>query len=149
MLKFLSELLGIPMWKFLGNLFLDIVTDENHDPVPPNLFRTLEVNGKVLRFRVLTRDRKVAFPNEQEHQRHINIFGGRPPEEAEHRLLNLEGLTDEELALQYGLMRYDDSFYGYTQPFVWVAQGIKNTLTKEVEPHTPETDRRLRPGSRC
>lgn len=149
MLKFLSELLGIPMWKFLGNLFLDIVTDENHDPVPQNLFRTLEVKGKVLRFRVLRQDSNIAFPDEKRDQQYINTHSGRPPEYVAQWLPDLEKLTDEELALQHGLMRCNDSFYGYTQPFIWAAQGIIKTSTWEVEPHTSETDRRLRPGSRC
>lgn len=137
------------MFKFLAELFMDIITGEDHNPVPKNLFRTLEVNGKVLRFRVEMEDTNIAFPNEKDHQFYIDTHQGRPPRYAEQWLPDLEKMTDEELALQRGLMRYDDSFYGYTQPFIWAAQGIINTLTGEVEPHTPETDRRLRPGSRC
>lgn len=137
------------MFKFLWELFVDILTGEDHNPIPKDLFRTLEVNGKVLRFKVTRCDTHVAFPNEEQHQFYIDTHLGHPRSDIEGWLLMYKDLSDEELALRYGLMRCEDSFYGYTQPFYWAAQGIINSLTGEVEPHSPETDRRLRPGSRC
>lgn len=137
------------MFKFLAELFMDIITGEDHNPIPKDLFRTLEVNGKVLRFKVMLCDTHIAFPNEEKEQFYLDAHCGRPNPFIEARLLMYKDLSDEELASRYGLMRYENSFYGYTQPFEWAAQGIINNMTGEVEPHTPETNRRLRPGSRC
>lgn len=99
----------------------------------PTGFKDMEINGKVLRFRILSCDTKLAFPNKEETERYMRLHLGYPPPYVKDLLPILEKCSDEELASRYGLARDENSFFGYTQPYYWTRDGIVNTITGEIE----------------
>lgn len=125
MLSFLLSLCGIG--KLAG------------DYPKPTGFKSVEVNGKVLRFRILSCDTKIAFPNKEETEQYMRLHLGYPPPYVRDMLPVLEKLSDEELASRYGLARDENSFFGYTQPVYWTRDGIVNTITGAVEPNEEYT----------
>lgn len=105
----------------------------------PTGFKNMEVNGKVLRFRICYCDTQIAFPDKEKTETYIRLHLGYPPPYVMSMLPCLEELSDEELAIEYGLMRDESGFFGYTQPYYWTRDGIVNSITGVIESNEENT----------
>lgn len=88
-----------------------------------------EVRGKVLSFWLRFADTQIVYPDSESLARYRRLHKEEYPPEIRDRLRYFSTLSDEELARDFGLLRDNHAYFGYSQPFFITKDGVVDSAT--------------------